>query len=80
MATPAPIVLEVARAVLHTLTTSGITIRAASDHTGIPYQTLRRKLAGDSEFKFSELNDLARFLRVPPWTFTPGAFVPERVA
>lgn len=53
-----------------------------SDRTGIPYPTLNRKIAGKSEFHFSELFLVAEALGVSPASFTPDAFarVPLAVA
>lgn len=45
-----------------------------SDVTGIPYPTLTRKLAGKTEFSFTELMLIAAALGVSPSVFTPPPF------
>lgn len=45
-----------------------------SDETGIPYPTLNRKVAGKSEFSFTELLLVAEALGVSPHQFTPPQF------
>ncbi|WP_119698641.1 helix-turn-helix domain-containing protein [Microbacterium halotolerans] len=50
---------------------SGRSRRAISNETGIPYATLNRKLAGRSEFTFSELFLISEVLGVRPSRFVP---------
>lgn len=63
-----------AKSVASEILNSGRTKQWVSDQTGIPYPTLNRKLAGKTEFKFSELFDIAQLLGVRPSEFTPPVF------
>lgn len=62
---------EAVRAAIHD---SGRSKQSISDETGIPYSTLNRKVAGKTEFLFSELYLIAEAVGVPPSAFTPPAF------
>lgn len=42
----------------------GMSVKAASDASGIPYATLRRKLSGATSFRVSELLQIAEALDV----------------
>lgn len=60
-----------ADAVSEAIAASGRTRRSLSDETGIPYTTLNRKLAGKTEFSFSELFLLAEAMGIRPSVFAP---------
>lgn len=63
-----------AEAVRDALADAGRSKISLSRETGITYATLNRKLAGKTEFSFSELLLLADALGVPPSKFTPPPF------
>ena len=71
---------SVAKLVREAISESGRTKMSLSDKTGIPYPTLNRKLAGKTEFSFSELLELAEALGVSPAAFTPPQFRSVRAA
>lgn len=71
---PREVAEQCAAAVQSAISASGKTKLSISEHTGIPYATLNRKLAGKSEFTFAELFLLAEDLGVNPATFTPSPF------
>lgn len=62
---------EIGQAVGEALHCGGLTKTWLSDETGIPYPTLNRKIAGKSEFHFSELLLVSEALGVSPVIFTP---------
>lgn len=68
---------EVGTAVLDAITAAGLTKLQVAEESGIPYPTLNRKVAGKSEFSFSELLAVSEVLHVSPAVFTPKAFVPR---
>lgn len=65
---------ETAKAVQEALQDANRSKKSLSDETGIPYPTLNRKMAAQTEFRFSELLAIAEALGVSPATFTPRAF------
>ncbi|MFJ2502583.1 helix-turn-helix domain-containing protein [Microbacterium sp. NPDC087592] len=75
-----PVASEVGSAVDAAIKTAGRTKVSVSDESGIPYPTLNRKVAGKSEFSFTELLLIAECLEVSPATFVPSAFLPLAVA
>lgn len=74
------IIEQTAEAVRAAIADSGRSKVSLADETGIPYPTLNRKVAGKTEFSFSELFLIAEALGVAPSTFTPTAFQRTRVA
>lgn len=75
-----PVASEVGSAVDAAIKTAGRTKVSVSDESGIPYPTLNRKVAGKSEFSFTELLLIAECLEVSPAAFVPSAFAPMAVA
>lgn len=69
-----PIIEWTARAVREAIADAGRSKTSLSDETGIPYPTLNRKVAGKSEFSFTELLLIAEALGVSPSAFTPPQF------
>ncbi|MGO1410388.1 MAG: helix-turn-helix domain-containing protein [Microbacterium sp.] len=65
------------KAVETAIARSGQSRRAISKETGIPYATLNRKLAGRSEFTFSELFLISDVLGVRPSQFVPSRSTAE---
>lgn len=65
------VALNVSRAIVE----SGQTKKHVSEVTGIAYTTLGRKLAGGTEFTFTELKAIADLVGVAPSHFTPDEFV-----
>lgn len=74
------VVQSVASAVQQAIADSDRSKRSLSDQTGIAYATLNRKLAGKTEFQFSELLAIAEALAVSPSLFTPPPFRSGRAA
>ena len=64
MDTPEQASREVARAVSQALTAAGISQRTASQQTGIPLNTLSRRLTGKSPFNVTELAFIAELLGI----------------
>lgn len=75
-----PIITWTAEAVRGAIVDSGRSKTSLSDETGIPYPTLNRKVAGKTEFSFTELLLIAEALGVSPATFTPPQFRRNAVA
>lgn len=71
---------EVGSAVDSAIKDAGRTKVSVSDETGIPYPTLNRKVAGKSEFSFTELLAIAECLGTSPSIFVPSAFEPMAAA
>ena len=71
---------EVGSAVDAAIKTAGRTKVSVSEESGIPYPTLNRKVAGKSEFSFTELLAVAECLGVHPGQFLPTSFVALAVA
>lgn len=71
---------EVGSIVESAIKAAGRTKVSISDESGIPYPTLNRKVAGKSEFSFTELLHIAECLGVSPATFVPSQFAPIAVA
>lgn len=69
-----------AKAVRDAVADAGRSKTSLSDETGIPYPTLNRKMAGKSEWSFSELLLVADALGVSPSAFTPPQFQRRAVA
>lgn len=63
-----------ARAVREAIADAGRSKTSVCDETGIAYPTLNRKVAGKTEFSFSELLLIAEALGVSPSEFTPPPF------
>jgi lambda repressor-like predicted transcriptional regulator len=75
-----PIIEWTAKAVQGAIADAGRSKTSLSDETGIPYPTLNRKVAGKTEFSFSELFLIADALGVSPSMFTPPQFQRQAVA
>lgn len=75
-----PVASEVGSAVESAIKDAGRTKVSVSDETGIPYPTLNRKVAGKSEFSFTELLAVSECLGVSPSMFVPASFAPMAVA
>lgn len=71
---------EVGSIVDSAIKSAGRTKVSVSDESGIPYPTLNRKVAGKSEFSFTELLLIAECLDVPPSMFVPSPFTRMAVA
>ena len=65
---------ETAKAVQSALKDANRSKKSLSDETGIPYPTLNRKMAAQTEFRFSELLAISEALGVSPAAFTPTVF------
>ena len=63
-----------AAAVRDAIVDAGRSKTSLCDETGIAYPTLNRKVAGKSEFSFTELLLIADALGVAPSAFTPPPF------
>lgn len=75
-----PITDWTAQAVREAIADAGRSKTSLSDETGIPYPTLNRKVAGKTEFSFTELLLIAEALAVSPSAFTPPPFRTHRQA
>lgn len=75
-----PIIEWTSQAVQAALVDAGRSKTSLSDETGIPYPTLNRKVAGKTEFSFTELLLIAEALGVSPSAFTPPQFQRQAVA
>lgn len=71
---------EVGSVVDSAIKSAGRTKVSVSEESGIPYPTLNRKVAGKSEFSFTELLLIAECLGVSPSIFVPSQFAPMAVA
>jgi lambda repressor-like predicted transcriptional regulator len=71
---------EVGSIVESAIKSAGRTKVSVSEESGIPYPTLNRKVAGKSEFSFTELLLIAECLGVSPAVFVPSPFAPLAVA
>lgn len=71
---------EVGSIVESAIKSAGRTKVSVSEETGIPYPTLNRKVAGKSEFSFTELLLIAECLQVSPAEFVPSQFARMAVA
>ncbi|MGU3423999.1 helix-turn-helix domain-containing protein [Microbacterium paraoxydans] len=71
---------EVGSVVDSAIKAAGRTKVSVSEESGIPYPTLNRKVAGKSEFSFTELLLIAECLDVSPSIFVPSPFAPLAVA
>ncbi|WP_424937556.1 MULTISPECIES: helix-turn-helix domain-containing protein [Bacteria] len=69
-----PIIEWTSAAVRDAIVDAGRSKTSVSDETGIPYPTLNRKVAGKTEFSFTELLLIAEALGVSPSQFTPPPF------
>jgi len=56
------------------LADTGVSQKALSDTTGIPYPTLRRKLGGHKDFTLAELLVIAEAMHVHPSVLVPPQF------
>ena len=52
----------------------GVPKQRMADYLGIAYSTLDNKMAGNNEFKFSEVAKLSEWWNVPLESFTEGAY------
>lgn len=75
-----PIIAWTSKAVQVAIADAGRSKTSLSDETGIPYPTLNRKVAGKTEFSFTELILIAEALGVSPSTFTPPQFQRQAAA
>lgn len=75
-----PIIEWTAKSVRDAITDAGRSKTSLSDETGIPYPTLNRKVAGKTEFSFTELLLVAEALGISPSAFTPPQFQRQAVA
>lgn len=75
---------DVTERVAATVTTEmdrvGASINGLADATGIPFSTLRRKLAGHGDFTLGDLLAIAETLGVTPADLLPEPFRAARVA
>ncbi|MCH9274967.1 helix-turn-helix domain-containing protein [Bifidobacterium amazonense] len=66
--------IEIGHEVDRKIRTKGITKRAISDKTGMPYSTLNSKLKGYRSFNINEILAIAEVLEEPPAALLPEPF------